>query len=105
MRLHRMIGGSVVCVLCGIGITASGVGGGGGRSSMTTTSLTDTAMVSDGVVATAHTDSNLQNAGGVAFAPNGPLWIADNNSNSNNPCCIRFFQFIKNQKENDHENN
>jgi hypothetical protein len=100
MRLHRMIGGSVVCVLCGIGITASG---GGGRSSMTTTSLTDTAMVSDGVIATAHTDSNLQNAWGVAFEPNGPIWIADNNSN--NPCCIRFFQFIKNQKENDHENN
>jgi len=38
-------------------------------------------LVSDGVIAAAHTDSNLQNAWGVAFAPGGPFWITDNNSN------------------------
>jgi uncharacterized protein (TIGR03118 family) len=37
--------------------------------------------VSNGVIAAAHTDRNLQNAWGVASAPNGNFWIADNNSN------------------------
>jgi uncharacterized protein (TIGR03118 family) len=48
-----------------------------------TTGLTDTALVSNSsaVVAAAHTDPNLQNAWGVASAPGGPFWIADNNSN------------------------
>ncbi|HEX4599586.1 MAG TPA: TIGR03118 family protein [Burkholderiaceae bacterium] len=46
-----------------------------------TTALTDTALVSDGVITAAHTDSNLQNAWGLAAAPGGPFWVADNNSN------------------------
>jgi uncharacterized protein (TIGR03118 family) len=37
--------------------------------------------VSDGVVAAAHIDPNLQNAWGLAFAPGSPFWIADNNDN------------------------
>jgi len=48
---------------------------------MTSTGLTDAALASDGVIAAAHTDANLQNAWGVAAAPGGPFWIADNNSN------------------------
>src|ERR1700688_1178150 len=65
---------------------ALGACGGGGSSSApmaapATSGRTDTAMVSDGVVAAAHTDASLQNAWGAAFAPNGPIWIADNNSN------------------------
>jgi uncharacterized protein (TIGR03118 family) len=46
-----------------------------------TTGLTDTALVSNGVIAAAHTDRNLQNAWGVASEPNGLFWVADNNSN------------------------
>ncbi|HWM71012.1 MAG TPA: TIGR03118 family protein, partial [Steroidobacteraceae bacterium] len=43
--------------------------------------MTDTALASNGVIAAAHTDVNLQNAWGIAAAPNGVFWIADNNSN------------------------
>jgi uncharacterized protein (TIGR03118 family) len=41
----------------------------------------DTALVSDGVVPAVTIDHNLQNAWGLAFAPGGDFWIADNNNN------------------------
>jgi len=37
-----------------------------------------TPLVSDGVVATPFTDPNLKNAWGVAFNPNGFVWVVDN---------------------------
>ena len=82
MRLHRAIRSTFVCFL-GVVLTAACGGGGSGRSPMiqASTGLTDMALVSDGIIAAAHTDGNLQNAWGIAFEPNGPLWIADNNSN------------------------
>jgi uncharacterized protein (TIGR03118 family) len=36
------------------------------------------ALVSDGNVAADVTDTNLQNGWGVAFNPNGPVWVSDN---------------------------
>ena len=86
MQLHRVIVGRIVSVACAVSLAAcgGGGGGGGGGTPMTqhaTTGLTDTALVSDGVIASAHTDSNLQNAWGLAAAPGGPFWVADNNSN------------------------
>ena len=73
----------VINVACILSVAACGGGSGSGGSMLqpSTTGLTDSALVSDGVIAAAHTDSNLQNAWGMAFAPGGPLWIADNNSN------------------------
>jgi len=65
-------------------MSVAACGGGGGSSPMVqpaTTGLTDTALTSNGVIAAAHTDMNLQNAWGIAAAPNGLFWIADNNSN------------------------
>jgi uncharacterized protein (TIGR03118 family) len=65
-------------------LSACGGGSHGGSSPMAaqmTTGLTDTALVSDGVIMAAHTDSNMLNAWGVAAAPGGPFWISDNNSN------------------------
>src|SRR5262245_57535998 len=35
-------------------------------------------LVSDGSVPAAHTDPNLINPWGIAFNPNGPVWVADN---------------------------
>jgi uncharacterized protein (TIGR03118 family) len=35
-------------------------------------------LVSDGFVTADHTDPDLVNAWGVAFNPNGPVWVADN---------------------------
>src|SRR5208283_4431681 len=86
MKLQRAILGRVVGIVCGISVAACGGGGGGDGSSMhpvqqTTTGLTDTALVSDGVIAATHMDPHLQNAWGVASAPDGPFWISDNNSN------------------------
>ncbi|MGH8499578.1 MAG: hypothetical protein ACRERV_12345, partial [Methylococcales bacterium] len=37
-----------------------------------------TNLVSDLPGIAAHTDVNLQNAWGIAFNPNGPVWIANN---------------------------
>jgi uncharacterized protein (TIGR03118 family) len=93
MHLNRAVTGRIAGVLCVTSVAAAlaaslaacgGGGGGGTTSPMTqhvTTGLTDTALVSDGVIAAAHTDSNLQNAWGLAAAPGGPFWVADNNSN------------------------
>lgn len=39
-------------------------------------------LVSDGAVPAAHTDSALVNAWGIAFNPTGPVWIANNGSNT-----------------------
>ncbi|RFU49589.1 TIGR03118 family protein [Paraburkholderia sp. DHOC27] len=44
-------------------------------------SFTATALVSDGAVAAAHTDANLKNLWGVAFNPQGFVWVADNATN------------------------
>jgi len=86
MELQRAMLARVVGIVCGISVAACGGGGGGDGSSMhpvqqSTTGLTDTALVSDGVIAATHRDPHLQNAWGVASAPDGPFWISDNNSN------------------------
>ena len=82
MQLHRATATSAVSAIFVLSVAACGGGsGGGGGSATTSTGLTDAALASDGVIAAAHTDANLQNAWGVAAAPGGPFWIADNNSN------------------------
>jgi uncharacterized protein (TIGR03118 family) len=40
-----------------------------------------TALVSDGQVPAAHVDANLKNPWGIAFNPNGFVWVADNGTN------------------------
>jgi uncharacterized protein (TIGR03118 family) len=82
MQLNRTGAVSAVSVALALSVAACG----GGSSNATaqriqSVGLTDAALVSDGVIAAAHTDSNLLNAWGVAAAPGGPFWIADNNSN------------------------
>jgi uncharacterized protein (TIGR03118 family) len=92
MNLHRSrtsraassVGISIVCL--GTLVACGGGGGGSGRSmsSVSGTTFTDTALVSDKteVIATAATiDTNLQNPWGIAAAPGFPFWISDNNSN------------------------
>ena len=62
-----------------------GTGGAGGQPAPPASGgFADTVLVSDkvGVVATPTTiDANLSNPWGLATAPGGPFWIADNNSN------------------------
>ena len=81
MKLIRTFTYSFVGVFCVITLAACGGGSNSTSPIAQTTGLTDTALVSNGVIAAAHTDRNLQNAWGVASAPNGNFWIADNNSN------------------------
>ena len=80
MRLRRAVAGKACALACVVSVAACG-GGGGSSPMVQTTGLTDTALVSNGVIAAAHTDRNLQNAWGLASGPNGLFWIADNNSN------------------------
>src|SRR5437899_1434547 len=79
MRLRPTVAGKACALVCVMSVAACG-GGGGSSPMVQTTGLTDTALVSDGVIAAAHTDRNLQNAWGIASEPNGLFWIADNNS-------------------------
>jgi uncharacterized protein (TIGR03118 family) len=86
MQWDRAIAGKIVCMACALSVAACGGGGGGGGSpqgaaQQHAAALTDAALVSDGVLAAAHTDSNLLNPWGLAAAPGGPFWVADNNSN------------------------
>jgi uncharacterized protein (TIGR03118 family) len=46
--------------------------------SVAPTLFAQTALVSDGAAAAAHTDPNLKNAWGIAFNPAGFVWVADN---------------------------
>ena len=71
----------IFCAACALALNACGGGGGSSMSSQPVTGLTDAALTSNGVIAAAHNDPNLQNPWGVAAAPGGPFWIADNNSN------------------------
>jgi uncharacterized protein (TIGR03118 family) len=82
MRLRPAVAGKVCALICVMSVAACGGGSGGGSSMLQTSSvgLTDSALASNGVIAAAHTDANLQNAWGIAAAPNGVFWIADNNN-------------------------
>ena len=84
MQLDRAVLQWIVSIAFAGSVAACGGGSSGGSAQMVqpaTTGLTDAALVSDGVIAASHTDSNLQNAWGLAAAPGGPFWIADNNNN------------------------
>jgi len=69
-----------------------GYGGGGGGSSYTPPPTTTppptpsafsmSGLVSDGSVASTATDHDLINPWGIVFAPNAPVWIADNATES-----------------------
>jgi uncharacterized protein (TIGR03118 family) len=82
MQLHRAIARGAVPAACALAMAACGGGSSGGNMMVQpSTTLTDTALVSDAVVAAAHTDASMKNAWGLASVPNGDFWVADNNSN------------------------
>src|SRR6266404_5361024 len=81
MRLRPAVAGKACALVCVMSVAACGGGGGSSGAQPATTGLTDTALASNGVIAAAHTDVNLQNAWGIAAAPNGVFWIADNSTN------------------------
>lgn len=94
MRLRRIVTSPIsrlftLSTACAVAVVACGGGGGGGGGSMgvqqSVNQFTDHALVVDNkeVVATSVTvDANLQNPWGIAFAPGGPFWTSNNNSNS-----------------------
>src|ERR1700754_2134311 len=74
--LRTVAGGAALSIL-----VACGGGGGSGSVNTTMQSFAETLLVSDGAVPAAHTDPNLKNAWGIAFNPNGFVWVADNGTN------------------------
>jgi uncharacterized protein (TIGR03118 family) len=74
--LRTVAGGASLSIL-----VACGGGGGSGSVNTTMQSFAETLLVSDGAVPAAHTDPNLKNGWGVAFNPNGFVWVADNGTN------------------------
>ncbi|CAB3790053.1 TIGR03118 family protein [Pararobbsia alpina] len=71
---------SVLKALCAVASSAAlaSLVACGGSDSNNMQSFTATTLVSDGAVAAPHTDVNLKNAWGVAFNPQGFVWVADN---------------------------
>jgi uncharacterized protein (TIGR03118 family) len=57
--------------------TSLGGCGGGSDSIQPPVGYKQTVLVSDGSVAASHTDTNLKNGWGVAFNPQGDVWVAD----------------------------
>jgi len=73
-------------VACGAAIATLLSCGGGGSSSNNSSmsspsSFTATTLVSDGAVSAPHTDPKLKNGWGVAFNPEGFVWVAGNGTN------------------------
>ncbi|EEA02435.1 NHL repeat containing protein [Burkholderia sp. H160] len=75
--------GAAIAILASCG--GGGGGDGGGASSNASppvqSSFNVTALVSDGAFPAAHADVNLKNPWGVAFNPQGFVWVADNGTN------------------------
>src|SRR5229473_2315674 len=69
-----------VAAIAVLGTLVSGLAacGGGNGSPPTPGAFTSTTLVSDGSIAAAHTDPNLQNGWGVAFNPTSTFWVSDN---------------------------
>ena len=84
--------GSVLYTLTCTGTSAGGgaYGGGGGQTASQTTTLTVNpasaytvkALVADTSGVAATQDTNLENAWGLVFAANEPVWIANNHTNT-----------------------
>jgi uncharacterized protein (TIGR03118 family) len=82
--------GSVTYTLTCTGASGATYGGGGGLTGTQTTTLTVNpatafvvkALVADGAGVAATQDPNLVNAWGLVFAPNAPVWIANNGKNN-----------------------
>jgi uncharacterized protein (TIGR03118 family) len=89
MNLYRLIAvratrSAQLSMVCALTVVACGGSSGGGAPPPAAMSFTETALVANSstTVGTALTfDANLQNPWGVAFAPGGPFWISDANSN------------------------
>jgi uncharacterized protein (TIGR03118 family) len=74
--LGTVVGGASLSML-----VACGGGGNSGSVNSTLQTFAETLLVSDDAVQAAHTDPNLKNGWGVAFNPNGFVWVADNGTN------------------------
>ena len=69
----------VVCAAAVMTLTGLASCGGGSNDNMpAATRFKMSIVVSDGAVPAPHTDPNLRNGWGVAFNPNGFVWVANN---------------------------
>ena len=81
MRLKHGLKDAPLLGVCAFALAAcSGGGSGNGVTTTTTAVYSTTILVSDGAsgISAAHQDANLVNPWGIAFEPTGPVWIANN---------------------------
>jgi uncharacterized protein (TIGR03118 family) len=82
MRSLLDVFGVAVCAAAiGTLVSCGGSSSSNNPSPPAQSSFTATALVSDGAVPAAHTDANLKNSWGIAFNPQGFVWVADNGTN------------------------
>lgn len=84
MKFIQLTNSASLILLISTGLL-SGCGGGGGSStqksnSVVTNGYSNHILVSDGAVAADHVDKNLLNPWGIAFEQSGPVWVANNKS-------------------------
>jgi uncharacterized protein (TIGR03118 family) len=79
--LLDVFGVAVCAAAIGTLVSCGGSSSSNNPSPPVQSSFTATALVSDGAVPAAHTDANLKNSWGIAFNPQGFVWVADNGTN------------------------
>lgn len=84
--IHRATKLGIGAGCLSLSLFLNGCGGSGSASAPKSTvvdlpGFTTTNLISDQAGVAALTDTNLVNPWGIAFSPNGPFWIANNNSN------------------------
>ncbi|HSD39484.1 MAG TPA: TIGR03118 family protein [Rhodocyclaceae bacterium] len=98
MKGYSTLANGFITLLVALGLAACGGGGGGGpyggngsmipasssssSSAPTASSFMMTALVSDGGVSAPHADTHMKNTWGVAFNPNGFVWVTNADSDT-----------------------
>ncbi len=79
MSIERGLNKAALAALCGAALAACS-GGSGGTAGSSVAAYAASSLVGDGAagVSAMHNDGNLMNPWGIAFEPSGPVWVANN---------------------------
>ncbi|MET3134093.1 uncharacterized protein (TIGR03118 family) [Oxalobacteraceae bacterium GrIS 1.11] len=78
--LRQIRASLALAVMLGVAALLGACGGSSHHTPRTT--FTVSKLVSDGTITASNTDSHLQNAWGIAFNPNGFVWVANNGTST-----------------------
>ena len=88
MALRSILGGTAACIAAFAVVSCGGGGGGGmtapfaGMSGYVTTHLVSNVNTASNPYSTSNVDPHLVNAWGIAFNPQGFVWVADNGTST-----------------------